>query len=107
MSEDPEEHVADGFHLLVATIQQNELKDFEKAYEDERYAALELRQAQGAGLSASQLLQDMLGEDDVKRQTKLDMQFEREQQARDAAAALEKKENELPADRFPEPVLTI
>ena len=107
MSSDPSEFIAEGFHTLVANLQSNELADFEKAAEDARLRAIELRQQQGQGLSASQLLQELVGDNPEQRQRKLDAESAKiEREAAAAVAEQQKKTDELPPDRFPAPVIT-
>jgi len=107
VSTDPEEYVAFGFHSLVADVQRNELAEFEKACEEERLKALELRQQRGGdGLTMSELMRT--DEDDPeKTQRRLDVENDRiQREVAEVIAAKKQQEDQLPPDRFPPPILT-
>lgn len=105
---DPNEYIAEAVHGLIMSVQENAVLEADRAHEEDRRRRIELRMARGeTGVSASELLRQLADDDPERQSQRLTDEMDRvEKEAAAAAAAKEKTNEQLPADRFPAPVLT-
>lgn len=105
MTDDPNEHVAQMFHGLVADLQRGDIEQFDASHKKEREARAALRkETPNQGLSAGELLKKMDGDpaEAEKRMLEELARISKEAQAA-AAAHKEKKDAPLPDGHFPPP----
>lgn len=103
-----EDFIADGFFGLVEHARANEVVEADKAFEEERRRAAELRRQQGAGMNATELLKSLSGDNAEEKQAKLEAEIDRQnREAAEAVAAKEKENGQQALEaRFPAPVIT-
>jgi len=101
---DPNEHVAEMFHGLIADLQRNDVACFEEDSKQERIARAALRSESGAGLNAGDLLKKLDGDpEEEKRRIEDDIaRIAKEAQAA-ADAHKDKKDEPLPVGHYPPP----
>jgi hypothetical protein len=101
-----DDYIADVFHGMIAGVQESAIAEADKVRAAEREEARTRRQASNQGLNASELLQELSGDSEEKKMTKLQAEMDRiNKDAADAAKAKENADEQLPADRFPPPTL--
>lgn len=107
MSDPLDDFVGEGFHGLISSLQENDLKAFENQRQEEREKLNAVRAANNQGMNISELASSAV--EAKKAREQLDASLDKMQQ--DAADAAAKKEadakQELPVDRFPAPITTV
>jgi HEPN domain-containing protein len=105
MAENPEDHVAEMFHGLIANLQRNDVACFEEDQKLERLARAALRHENGGkGLNAGELLKQLDGDPAIEMR-RIEEELARVSKEAQAAATAykDKKDEPLPDGHFPPP----